>query len=640
MLAKKSGGTWFSSEVVSRATVFVPTAQTVLRLPQTARAHPWYFAGALIVLGVIAYTGYSYWGNTHTEVRYVPYVVKPTSIRSEVTSSGQVVASNEITLTAKVSADVVAIPVKEGASVRAGTTIVQLDARTAVKAVRDAEANLASAQLTLKKLEQPPAELSILQAQNALTQAEQAMVDAKDSLTSSYESGFNTVSDAFLDLPTVMSGLDTLMNGYSASQSIDNLNAYRELIKDKDPTIGTLADGVAAAYNAARLSYDATFSHYASRSRASSDAEIEALIQESYTSARMIAEAVKKNADFLNHVNDVATTYGRRMPSVYTSHKTTLDGYTTTMSTHVSALLGAKNAIESAKVSIAAADRSYAEKTASLKDVTAGTDSIDLESQRIAVRQRENALRDARETLADYYIRAPFDGIVASIEVQRGERISGAVGTFISTGSVAEVTLNEVDIAQVSVGQKVVLTFDAIEDVVIEGEVLSVDTVGAVTQGVVSYGVRVGFTTKDVRIKPGMSVTAAITTAEVDKALVVPLTALKSDRNGSYVLVLDGVDASLYTRTASSTGEERVAARASAVAEGITVESEPRRVEVVTGIANDTHIEIREGLTGGEVVVSRTISTTTATTRTAQTSLFPTTGRPGGQTGTRTNTAR
>ncbi|MBP9669633.1 MAG: HlyD family efflux transporter periplasmic adaptor subunit [Candidatus Pacebacteria bacterium] len=616
------------AQYAKRVPPFVRKAYSFLVL------HRWYTLATVALMLGGAYGVYVYWGDSAPETRYVPFVVRTTDIETAVSGSGQLSASNQIDLKTKVSGDVVFVGADAGDTVRAGAIIVQLDTRSPQKAVRDAEANLQSAKLSLQKLEQPPTDLEMLQAENAVAQARQGKTDATEDLASSYESGFSSTAEAFLDLPSVMAGLNTIIYGHAVNTSQDNINAYRELVRDKDPGIIELSETVIASYQNARDSYDAVFDTYSSVSRTSATSEVESLIKESYNAAHDVAEAVKRTADFLNHVNDIATTYDKTIPSAYNTHQTSLASYTSTMSGHVTSLLAAKNAIESARVAITTSERTLSERQASLADLKSGSDTLDLESQRIAVRQRENALRDAKEALADYYVRAPFDGVMATRDVQKGESVSGVVGTFISKSAIAEVTLNEVDVAQVEVGQAAALAFDALEGVELVGEVLSIDPVGTVTQGVVSYGVKIGFKAGDARIKPGMSVSATIVTASKSAVLAVPLAAVKTDRTGSYVEVLDGVDvpafagrnrASTSPDIAAEKADDTAATRSTIFTEGITSETAPRKVSVETGLANDTMVEIVSGLSGGEVIVSRTITETAGAAK-AQTSLFPTPG--------------
>ena len=96
-------------------------------------------------------------------------------------------------------------------------------------------------------------------------------------------------------------------------------------------------------------------------------------------------------------------------------------------------------------------------------------------------------------------------------------------------------SLNEVDIAQIKINQKATLTFDAIQDLTIAGTVLEVDSIGTTSQGVVTYGVTIGFDTQDQRIKSGMSASASIITNSKTDALLVPNSAIKSSGGSNYV---------------------------------------------------------------------------------------------------------
>ena len=95
--------------------------------------------------------------------------------------------------------------------------------------------------------------------------------------------------------------------------------------------------------------------------------------------------------------------------------------------------------------------------------------------------------------------------------------------------------MNEVDVAKIKVGQKTTLTFDAIDGLSIAGEVIDIDAVGTVTQGVVNYNVKIGFDTQDERIKPGMSVSATIIIEVKQDVLLIPNSAIKSAGEAYYV---------------------------------------------------------------------------------------------------------
>ena len=144
-----------------------------------------------------------------------------------------------------------------------------------------------------------------------------------------------------------------------------------------------------------------------------------------------------------------------------------------------------------------------------------------------------------KKKLADYTVRAPFDGVIAEFNVKKGDTVSAgsSVGMLVTKQQIATISLNEVDAAKVKVGQKATLIFDAVSDLTITGEVAEVDAVGTVSQGVVSYNVKVVFDVQDERIKPGMTVTANIIISSKPNVLMVKTSAIKNqDGSSGYLL--------------------------------------------------------------------------------------------------------
>jgi multidrug efflux pump subunit AcrA (membrane-fusion protein) len=154
----------------------------------------------------------------------------------------------------------------------------------------------------------------------------------------------------------------------------------------------------------------------------------------------------------------------------------------------------------------------------------------------------------------------------------------------------AEISLNEIDAAKVKVDQKATLTFDAIDDLTITGKVSDVDTVGTVSQGVVTYTVKIAFDTQDERVKSGMTVNASIITDVKTDALLIPNSAVKMNGEEYYVEVFS---------PALHTAED---------ANGTMSKIPPSQKTVTVGIANDSQTEILSGLSEGDQVVERTVT--------------------------------
>lgn len=243
--------------------------------------------------------------------------------------------------------------------------------------------------------------------------------------------------------------------------------------------------------------------------------------------------------------------------------------------------------------------KSYTEKQESVKEAIQ-TAAQAVTSKELAVKQRENALIDTEQLLSNYYVSAPFDGTVASVVGKVGDIASGTIGTIITKENIATITLNEVDVSKINLGQKATLTFDAIDGLSIAGEVVEIDGIGTINQGVVSYKTKISFATNDPRVKPGMSVSASVIISVSQDVLTVPSSAVKTKNGASYVEVFD-------------------TALASPVAgvQGSVSTTLPRQQTVEVGASNDSTTVITSGITEGNIVVTKTITAIAAATSSA-----------------------
>lgn len=220
----------------------------------------------------------------------------------------------------------------------------------------------------------------------------------------------------------------------------------------------------------------------------------------------------------------------------------------------------------------------------------------------------QNALSDATKRR----VTSPIDGTVNAINIKNGDDLSRLSSNSSNQAPMvigdlntlkAEVQVNEVDIANVALGQRVMMTYNAISGLSVSGKVEKMDALGTVTQGVVNYTVTVGLDTIDSRLRPGMSVSANIITAVKQEVLMVPSSAVKVQNGATTVQVMKGSDAV------------------------------PTSVNVQTGAVNNTDTEITSGLSIGDKVVTRTIlpaaATSTSSTQSSSSLRIP--GLSGGR---------
>jgi Membrane-fusion protein len=544
----------------------------------------------LILILILAGAGYYFFrpndsGKTQTVYSYG--TVETGMIMQSVSGTGQISAARESSLKSKTAGLITEVAVASGQKINAGDIIARIDDSDAKADVQDAREAVASARLSLEKLSEPPDDLSLMQAQNALAQAEESLAGNQSSLSETYQQGFSAVVAAFSDLPSMMAELQNIVAGASSYVTQSNstyIDYYADAVKSYDSQASELAANAAMAYRRAELRYNASFENYKLMSRSSaSEDEIRELIDETRITAQAVAESLKAVSVLIQRYKDILTSKNLTTQSFADTQLASLASHTSKCSSYLNSLLSASQDIDDAQKAIVNSRRTWEEKTESLAKLTEDPDELELKTAELSLAQKERALADALENLQDCAIAAPFDGVVASISVKKGDEIASgaAIAAIITENQIATVTLNEVDIAKVKTGQKATMTFSAIEDLVITGVVAEVGVLGSVNQGVVSYDVIIALDEAGEQVKPGMSVSATIITQVAQNILVVPSAAIKTANDGSnYVLV-------------SASGE-------TAAAE-VAVSHREQTVEV--GLSDDVNTEITGGLVEGERVV-------------------------------------
>ncbi|MFA6324866.1 MAG: HlyD family efflux transporter periplasmic adaptor subunit [Candidatus Paceibacterota bacterium] len=505
----------------------------------------------LIILLALGYYIYGKVTSTAGDTRYVTAKVEKGTIISSITGTGQVSDSSQIDIKPEASGNVTYIGAEIGEKVWKGQTLFNIDSKDARKSVRDAEISLASAKLSLEKLK--------------LQNSEDNM---NADLVKAYDDGFTSVSDAFLDLPSTITGIENILNQQNISDNTVRMSGQAAMNYRNDAE---------KLYYEVKNTFEENRINFRKLDRNSSKEKIESVIDETYETTKLLTDTIKSIKNLVDYLSE-----DTESPADFIASQNTLSGYTSNINNHLSSLLSIKTSIKNYKDAFPNAD-------------------LDLQSSLLTIKQKENALADAREKLNDYSVRAPFDGIIASIPVNLGDSVSSGtiVSTIITTKKLALISLNEVDVAKIKLLQKATLTFDAISDLTISGEVVEIDAIGTVSQGVVTYNIKVSFDTQDSRVKSGMSVSAAIITDIKQDILIAPNGAVKIQNGLNYVEMFD---MPLLPQTDGLIGS----------ISKIT----PNKINVEVGISNDLQTEIISGIKEGDEIVTRTIlpSTTKTTT--------------------------
>ena len=234
------------------------------------------------------------------------------------------------------------------------------------------------------------------------------------------------------------------------------------------------------------------------------------------------------------------------------------------------------------------------------------------------VEQAHADVKSAQDALDKTEIRAPMDGVVTRRNIEQGEVI--VTGTMNNPGTVlmtisdmstieAALEVDQTDVPSLRLAQKAAVHIDAFPDETFPGEVSEIGSsplqgtsaLGGAATGT-DYQVKVTLLKHPERIRPGLTVTADITTSTRQGALTVPIGALVLRQPEA-----KGTPAAAPTAAPSAAGKpEAVAARSRDVEGVYVVAGKAGKVEfrpVKTGIKGELDVEVVDGLKGDEQIV-------------------------------------
>jgi len=250
------------------------------------------------------------------------------------------------------------------------------------------------------------------------------------------------------------------------------------------------------------------------------------------------------------------------------------------------------------------ADDTYAVMENARKDVEryeilASQDAVARQTYDNALKQYRSALasyQKASANLSDATITAPMSGTIIGTPLKAGQTISTGISTQMIIATIADLknleiylTVDETDVGNVKKGASVNFTVDAYPGKTFTGTVTAVSkgtkgNLGTTSSSVVYYTVKVAIPENQATdLLPTMTARATIFGDEQRDALLVPLTAVRTDKTGEYVYVIKN--------------------------------GQPERVGVKTGITGESSIQVVGGLSeGDEIVVSGDVTTSTKKT--------------------------
>ncbi|MEE8391623.1 MAG: efflux RND transporter periplasmic adaptor subunit [Anaerolineae bacterium] len=194
------------------------------------------------------------------------------------------------------------------------------------------------------------------------------------------------------------------------------------------------------------------------------------------------------------------------------------------------------NAVQAAQANVAAAEAQRDAAQAQLDLVLAGATEEQLNDIEAQVAQARTALELAQLSLERTTLYAPFDGVVAVVNVTPGEMASAAMPaiTMLDTSRFRmTVGVDEIDVGRLAVGQAAQVTLDALPDVEITGVVERIAPAATIVGGVVYYNVIIELDPTGTPIRADMTSNVTIVVQELADVLMIPTWVVRvDDRTG------------------------------------------------------------------------------------------------------------
>src|SRR5579862_332177 len=219
-------------------------------------------------------------------------------------------------------------------------------------------------------------------------------------------------------------------------------------------------------------------------------------------------------------------------------------------------------------------------------------------------------------------IYSPVDGVVMTRNVSMGQTVAASFSTptlFVIAKDITKMqvqgAVDEADIGNVKVNQRVTFTVDAYPDDIFPGTVSQIRLEPTVSANVVTYPTIISAPNDNMKLKPGMTANITIFTREDNNAMLIPAKALKfqpaSTMEKQYKIGEREVDSSSFhhKKSGADTSRRKNSDTTGAVKRTrayVWVKKGDSLIQkrIITGLNDDTNVEVFAGLSDDDDVVT------------------------------------
>jgi len=406
---------------------------------------------------------------------YITEKVSVGDVIQEVTETGSVRATKDISLSFKSIGKVTSINIAVGDMVKRGDILAVLDSSETSAQMQSAMAQLNTAKTQYEKLLKGSTPEEIQTYKNTVSSAE-------NNLQSTYKNALNVLDDSYTKI----------------------YNAYNVVVSLKDDYFYTMdPQGIKVSQAATDMESNMkSVKNYLDAARADGSGDVDTAISQAILSLNNVYNDLRVIRDQCDQ--------GIYYTTVSATDKASLDGQKTYINSSATSIANLQQNISSYKIALQSAKDTLAVATAEPRQE-------DIEIYKSQIDQAQANVNLYQSQIGNNSIVSPMDGRITAVNAKRGEIVSYSepiVQMLSSEPFQVKVNIYEQDIVNVDPGDSVKIDLVAFPGQTFEGKVLSVDPAEKIVDNVVYYETTIEFPNQPVGIRSGMT---SDVTVEADK---------------------------------------------------------------------------------------------------------------------------
>ena len=408
----------------------------------------------------------------------------------EVSETGSVEATDNISLGFKTIGKVSKIYVTSGNDVKAGDILASLDLAQLSAQLQSAKAALASANSQYTKL------LNGVTPEDLKT-AENTVASAQQDLDNDYNGSMNTLNNAYTSIYNAHAATLSLQNDYFSASDQEGIKVQDAKISINSDMINAKSNLESAQNNPAPANIDAAIS------------EIIKDLNDTYNGLKIIRDQCDR---------------GIYYATVSSTDKTAIDTQKTNIYTTLTSVTTLQHTISSDKITLQKAEDALALKGAAPRQE-------DIDSAQASINQAQANVDLYQSQLNDNYLRSPIDGKITDVNVKVGEVVSpsqSVVNLLSLNPFEIKANIYEEDIVKVKPENSVKIDLIAFPQQTFLGKVVSISPGEKIVGNVVYYEITIDFPNQPEGIMSGMTADIIIEANKKENVLRVSKSAVET----------------------------------------------------------------------------------------------------------------